>query len=152
MPIDLFTMVATGVQLFISAVVGAVVLHRGPTHFSPDGEHCCVRNSDNTHRICVTFSECMTILSMSMATNPPPTAPCPTLSPLSNGMISYNAATNIATYTCNTGYTVTGYTVTGTISSITCNEDTMQWSSTERLTCECKRSIFNFLLAYSHLC
>ena len=49
---------AVGDELFISSVPGAVVLHRGPTHFSPDGEHCCVRNNDITHRICVTFSEC----------------------------------------------------------------------------------------------
>ena len=34
-----------------------VSLQRGPTHFSPDGEHCCVRTATN-ERICVTFSEC----------------------------------------------------------------------------------------------
>ena len=34
-----------------------VALHRGPTHFSPDGEHCCVRTATNERR-CVTFSEC----------------------------------------------------------------------------------------------
>ncbi len=45
-------------EIFISSDVGAVVLHRGPDHYSPDGEHCCVRNNDKTHRICVTFSEC----------------------------------------------------------------------------------------------
>ncbi len=44
-------------QLFISGVAGAVVLHRGPTHFSPDGEHCCRRLSAGLSR-CVTFSEC----------------------------------------------------------------------------------------------
>ncbi len=46
-------------ELFISGVVNpdAVVLHRGPTHFSPDGEHCCVRLSAGLSR-CVTFSEC----------------------------------------------------------------------------------------------
>ena len=46
-------------ELFISGRnnPGAVILHRGPTHFSPDGKHCCVRNNDITHRICVTFSE-----------------------------------------------------------------------------------------------
>ena len=51
---------AVGDQLFISGVAGvAVVLHRGPTHFSPDGEHCCVRlNTDPNLRRCVTFSEC----------------------------------------------------------------------------------------------
>ena len=43
-------------ELFISgADHTAVVLHRGPMHFSPDGEHCCVRGSE---RKCVTFSEC----------------------------------------------------------------------------------------------
>ncbi len=44
-------------ELFISGVINpaAVVLHRGPTHFSPDGEHCCVRLN---LRRCVTFSEC----------------------------------------------------------------------------------------------
>ena len=49
---------AVGEELFITGVPGAVVLARGPDHFSPDGEHCCVRNNDNTHRRCVTFSEC----------------------------------------------------------------------------------------------
>ncbi len=48
-------------ELFISGVGNpdAVVLHRGPTHFSPDGEHCCVRVSGGTTPSrCVTFSEC----------------------------------------------------------------------------------------------
>ncbi len=50
---------AVGDEMFISGVPGSIatVLQRGPTHFSPDGEHCCVRK-DFTHRICVTFSEC----------------------------------------------------------------------------------------------
>ena len=34
-----------------------VALYRGPTHFSPDGEHCCVRTNTALRR-CVTFSEC----------------------------------------------------------------------------------------------
>ncbi len=46
-------------ELFISGVPGAVVLHRGPIHFSPDGEHCCVRIAGTTTPSkCVTFSEC----------------------------------------------------------------------------------------------
>ncbi len=48
-------------ELFISGVANpdAVALHRGPTHFSPGGEHCCVRlNTDPNLRRCVTFSEC----------------------------------------------------------------------------------------------
>ena len=46
-------------ELFISGVQGAVLLHRGPAHFSPDGEHCCVRLNTNPNlRRCVTFSEC----------------------------------------------------------------------------------------------
>ncbi len=56
-------------ELFISGVLDpdAVVLHRGPTHNSPDGEHCCVRIFVNggvaipeaqVKRRCVTFSEC----------------------------------------------------------------------------------------------
>ncbi len=50
---------AVGNELFISGVGEAVVLQRGPTHFSPDGEHCCVRtNTDPNLRRCVTFSEC----------------------------------------------------------------------------------------------
>ncbi len=47
---------AVGDEMFLSGVTGAIVLHRGPTHFSPDGEHCCARNG-GTLRICVTFSE-----------------------------------------------------------------------------------------------
>ena len=52
---------AVGDELFISGddYPPAVVLHRGPTHFSPDGEHCCVRLNTNPNlRRCVTFSEC----------------------------------------------------------------------------------------------
>ncbi|XP_064386242.1 sushi, von Willebrand factor type A, EGF and pentraxin domain-containing protein 1-like [Halichondria panicea] len=99
-------------ELFIRDVPNfGVALYRGPTHFSPDGEHCCVRNN-TALRICLTFT------------------PCPTLSPLSNGMISYDATTNMATYTCDPGYAV------ATISSITCNDVTMMWSSTVRPTCE----------------
>ncbi len=47
-------------ELFITGVDHtAVALHRGPTHFSPDGEHCCVRLNTNPNlRRCVTFSEC----------------------------------------------------------------------------------------------
>ncbi len=52
------TGVATGNQLFTADFDdGRVILFRGPTHFSPDGEHCCVRTATND-RICVTFSEC----------------------------------------------------------------------------------------------
>ncbi len=49
-----------GTELFITGVEHtAVVLHRGPTHYSPDGEHCCVRIDKGTaQRLCVTFSEC----------------------------------------------------------------------------------------------
>ena len=59
-PIDNTGRAAVGVEMFISGVLNpnAVVLHRGLMHFSPDGKHCCVRNNDNAHRICVTFSEC----------------------------------------------------------------------------------------------
>ncbi len=50
---------AVGDELFISGVNGAVVLQRGPSHFSPDGEHCCVRAVGvPAPSICVTFSEC----------------------------------------------------------------------------------------------
>ncbi len=52
---------AVGDELFISGARNpdAVILHRGPTHYSPDGEHCCVRlNTNPNFRRCVTFSEC----------------------------------------------------------------------------------------------
>ncbi len=57
-PINLTKGVAVGDEVFISGVhdPDAVVLHRGPSHFSPDGEHCCVRLNTNERR-CVTFSE-----------------------------------------------------------------------------------------------
>ncbi len=51
---------AVGDELFVTGVNGvpAVLLHRGPTHFSPDGEHCCVRVAGGTTPSrCVTFSE-----------------------------------------------------------------------------------------------
>ncbi|XP_064386414.1 uncharacterized protein LOC135334960 isoform X1 [Halichondria panicea] len=97
---------AIGDELFISAVRNtAVVLHRGPTHFSPDGEHCCRRPSTGLSR-CVTFT------------------PCPTLSPLTNGRISYNATTNMATYICNTaGYAPTITMASGSVLQITCMSD-----------------------------
>ena len=45
-------------EVFIRDVPNyGVALYRGLTHFSPDGEHCCVRTATNERR-CVTFSEC----------------------------------------------------------------------------------------------
>ncbi len=45
-------------ELILTGVSGvAIALHRGPTHFSSDGEHCCRRFSAGLSR-CVTFSEC----------------------------------------------------------------------------------------------
>ncbi|XP_064386496.1 sushi, von Willebrand factor type A, EGF and pentraxin domain-containing protein 1-like isoform X2 [Halichondria panicea] len=101
LPIDSAYRDAVGDELFISGIeYTAVILHRGPTHFSPDGEHCCVRIAQGpAQRLCVTFT------------------PCPTLSPQSNGRISYDATNNMATYTCNTGYTISGAT------PITCMSD-----------------------------
>ena len=51
---------AVGDEVFITGVtVIATALHRGPTHFSPDGEHCCVRVAEGPAQSrCVTFSEC----------------------------------------------------------------------------------------------
>ena len=117
---------AVGDELFISGLTTpeiAVALHRGPTHFSPDGDHCCVRIATNERR-CVTFSECwLIILSMSNTDPHPPTAPCPTLSPLTdiNGRISYDPVNNTATYRCVTGYTPT--ITSGTALQITCMSD-----------------------------
>ncbi len=51
--------VAAGSEFIFTGAPGAVALLRGPTHFSPDGEHCCVRtNTDPNLMRCVTFSEC----------------------------------------------------------------------------------------------
>ncbi len=47
---------ATGDQLNTRRSLAHVLLYRGPTHNSPDGEHCCVRTTTNERR-CVTFSE-----------------------------------------------------------------------------------------------
>ncbi len=47
--------IATGDQL-ITRINERFVLLRGPTHNSPDGEHCCVRTGTSERR-CVTFSE-----------------------------------------------------------------------------------------------
>ena len=50
--------VAVTDEVFIRDIPNVgVALYRGPTHFSPDGEHCCVRTTTN-ERLCVTFSEC----------------------------------------------------------------------------------------------
>ncbi len=48
---------ATGDQLNTRRDSVRLILYRGPTHNSPDGEHCCVRTTTNERR-CVTFSEC----------------------------------------------------------------------------------------------
>ena len=47
-------------ELILTGVSGvAIALHRGPTHFSPDGEHCCRRIANGPAQSrCVTFSEC----------------------------------------------------------------------------------------------
>ncbi len=50
------TEAATGDQLFTRRSGSFVILYRGPTHNSPDGEHCCVRTTTSERR-CVTFSE-----------------------------------------------------------------------------------------------
>ncbi len=47
---------ATGSEFIFTGAPNAVALIRGPNHFSPDGEHCCVRTATNERR-CVTFSE-----------------------------------------------------------------------------------------------
>ncbi len=124
---------AVGEELFISGRSGAVVLHCGPAHFSPDGEHCCVRLNTNPNlRRCVTFSECCMAIYLCPILTPTPTAPCPTLSPLTNGRISYDAATSVATYTCNTGYNIIGAT------PITCGSDGTSagtWSPTPPTAC-----------------
>ncbi len=60
-PINLTKEIAVGDEVFISGVRNprAVVLHRGPTHFSPDGEHCCARIAEGpAQRLSVTFCEC----------------------------------------------------------------------------------------------
>ncbi len=47
---------ATGDQLNTRRDGAFVFLYRGPTHNSPDGEHCCVRTGTSERR-CVTFSK-----------------------------------------------------------------------------------------------
>ena len=65
--------------------------------------------------------------------NPLPVV-CPSLSPLTNGIVSYNDLTlglnTMATYTCDTGYTLTGDTTR------TCGSDGV-WSGFDPL-CQCK--------------
>ncbi len=75
--------VADGNELFITGLttpVIAVALHRGSTHFSPDGEHCCVRVAHGSaNKKCLTFSECRLLLLSMSNTNPhaPPQLPAP---------------------------------------------------------------------------
>ena len=70
---------AVGDQLFISSVQHtAVVLHRGPTHYSPDGEHCCVRVAGGPAQSkCVIFSECMLTIICPITNLHPPQLPAP---------------------------------------------------------------------------
>ncbi len=50
--------VATGSDFIFTGAPGAVALLRGPNHFSPVGEHCCVRiAAGDPESRCVTFSE-----------------------------------------------------------------------------------------------
>ncbi len=70
-------------------------------------------------------------------TPPPPTAPCPTLDRPTdtNGTITYNPDTNVATYGCVTGYTAiitsgdqqricqSDNTWTGSAATVTCNRE-----------------------------
>ena len=66
------------------------------------------------------------------------------LTPPSNGTISYDAVTNTATYSCNTGSTLTG------APQITCNDTTMQWSATPP-TCEGASTLMHVTIAsYVH--
>ena len=59
----------------------------------------------------------------------------------SNGMISYDADTNTATYSCDAMYTLTG------TSQITCNVITMQWSATPP-TCEGASTLMSVTSVY----
>ncbi len=73
-----FGRAAVGDELFISGIYFAVVLHRGPTHYSPDGEHCCVRLNTNPNlRRCVTFSECCMAIYLCPILTPTPQLPAP---------------------------------------------------------------------------
>ena len=77
-PINHNKEIAVGDEVFISGISnpGAVILHRGSTHFSPDGEHCCARFGVEIDgvivpvmevvRRCVTFSELLTIIIFSV--------------------------------------------------------------------------------------
>ncbi len=50
--------VATGSDFIFTGAPDAIALLRGPNHFSPDGEHCCVRTALGAPESrCVTFSE-----------------------------------------------------------------------------------------------
>ena len=70
------SMAATGDQL-ITRIVHRTgfVLSRGPTHNSPDGEHCCVETTTNERR-CVIFSEYY-INVQCWIPLPPPQLPAP---------------------------------------------------------------------------
>ena len=79
----------------------------------------------------------MLMISYPNTVNTGPTEPpttCPILTALSNGMISYNMGTilvdTVATYTCDTGYTLNGG------STRTCGSDGV-WSGSDP-TCQGK--------------
>ncbi len=96
-------------QMFFRAIdYLGIALYRGTNYNAPDGEHCCVRTG-TTQRRCITLSEyyCF-LLIIPSSLSPPVTAPCPTLDTPTNGRITYNPVTNVATYDCDTGYNPTG--------------------------------------------
>ncbi len=70
-------LVATGDQLITRVIGWGVALSRGPTHNSPDGEHCCVVTILTLHRGCVSPSVSITIICPMLTPMHPSQLPAP---------------------------------------------------------------------------
>ena len=98
-----------------------------PPPLSPTGSYCCIilTNERVTVTFCANLGEWLGKFTLNSIHNPLPVV-CPSLPALNNGIVSYNDSTlglyTVATYTCDTGYTLIGGTTR------TCESDGMWWS------------------------
>ena len=107
-----------------------------PPPLSPTGSYCCIIPTNGGEMtFCASLGE-LVVLQPWFIHNPIPfPVVCLSLPALNNGIVSYNDLTlgldTVATYTCDTGYTLNGVTTTRT-----CGSDGV-WSGADPV-CQCK--------------
>ena len=105
--------VALGGEIFSRLISFGVALHRRPDYFTPDREYCCVRTQPMRRDASLLVGVLviyilLKFISPQHALCPSPQHPAKKLIPLTNGMITYNASTSLATYSYYTGYILIG--------------------------------------------